>query len=295
MNLEVIKIKRVNNVFIKIICDDGIARELWEKFSLEIPNKKFHPKVKSGQWNGVINLFSLKTGQIYAGLLDEIIKFSEENNYSVEYLSDFSKVNFSVHEAEEFIKTVNLPSHIEVRPYQLKCFIDCVRNKTGLNILPTGCHARGDKVLTKNGWINIEDIKVDDLIIGSDGKEKKVLRLFTGKDDIYEIIPRGKEESIKVTKDHILPIRFSDATKFGGYCKGNKNYTEYISVEDYVKKSKFYKHCSKITYNENVFEIDNRLKSRLSPYFIGLYLGDGSSHHCQKVIIEILYGKNLKN
>lgn len=138
MGSEVIAIKRINSVYLQIYCDDGIARELWEKFSFEVPNAKYDPRVKTGRWDGYIRLFSLAKRQIYCGLLDQIKEFAKENDYEIEYLSDFRKVIFSVHEAKEFIKTLNLPSHIEVRDYQLDAFVHAVREGTSLNLLPTG-------------------------------------------------------------------------------------------------------------------------------------------------------------
>jgi superfamily II DNA or RNA helicase len=134
---ELIVIKKINEVFVKVFCDYSVAREISERFSFEIPNARFHPKVKAGVWDGVIRLLNLKTGQIYLGLLDKLLEFAKEKNYQVEFDGDFGKENFSVHEAKEFIKTLNLPNFIEIRDYQIEAFVHCVRERRALSLLPT--------------------------------------------------------------------------------------------------------------------------------------------------------------
>ena len=46
---------------------------------------------------------------------------------------------------------------------------------------PSGCHAKGQKILMANGNIkNIEDIQLNDVLMGDDSCPRKVLKLIRG-------------------------------------------------------------------------------------------------------------------
>jgi superfamily II DNA or RNA helicase len=129
-------IHKQNEVFIKVECDKGVAQELHSHFSFRVPGYQFVPAYKNKLWDGYIKLFSLKDFTIYHGLVSYIQKFCQERNYKLEIDSNISSTEIlSVVEAEDFIKTLNLPH--EIRDYQLKCFIHAIRNKRILLLSPT--------------------------------------------------------------------------------------------------------------------------------------------------------------
>ena len=301
---EKIYIEYYNDVYVHVICDQGIAFELKERFTFFVDGYQFMPKYKQGRWSGQIHLFNPRSGLLYAGLTYELENFAQDNDYEIEYMYDNSADEFSEFEAREFIKKLHLPDHIEVRDYQLFSFIHAVRHRRALYLSPTSCHRAGDRVLMSNGlWKNIENILIGDYVIGSDGKQKEVLRTFSGSDELYEINPKGNKKPITVTGEHILSLKFSDYSKKDGYGKGDKNYIENITVNEYITKSKTYKHCSNLYYNNIplnfVNEIDPDIK--LSPYFIGLYIGDGTSNSCQmtisddEILNETIHNANVLN
>jgi len=125
-----------NEVFIQFECEKGIAQELSSYFTFFVPGYQFVPAYKSRLWDGKIRLADLRNFTIYHGLVPYIQKFCEERNYKLEIDSDvISTEVLSVVEAEDFIKTLNLPH--EVRDYQLKSFIHAIRNKRILLLSPT--------------------------------------------------------------------------------------------------------------------------------------------------------------
>lgn len=84
----------------------------------------------------------------------------------------------------------------QLRDYQQKASnaaISHYKLKNGRNylmVLPTGCHAKGTKILMYDGSMkNVEDIKVGDCLVGDDGKKRTVLELHRGIDKLYEIKP----------------------------------------------------------------------------------------------------------
>ena len=70
----------------------------------------------------------------------------------------------------------------------------------------TGCHAVGEEILMADGTIKkVEDIIVGDFIMGPDKKQREVLELHRGQDEMYEIESEDGNKHI-VNGGHILPL-----------------------------------------------------------------------------------------
>lgn len=132
-----ITLKKVNDVYLKVICDTDIAYELSEYFTFMVPGAKFNPKVQNKIWDGKIRLFNLLTKRIYAGLKLHIELFARERGYEVDYedANEFAEEQFSEADALEFIKGLGLK--YEPRDYQLAAFVHGVRTKRSLLLSPT--------------------------------------------------------------------------------------------------------------------------------------------------------------
>lgn len=132
-------IKKLNEVFLKIECDDGISKELNQFFSFRVPGFQFVPAYKNKLWDGFIRLFSIREKTLYHGLIDNVIRFCVEREYSYEIESSIVvKEEFSLIDAVKFIDSLSLPSEYTVRDYQLESFVDSIRNKRLLILSPTG-------------------------------------------------------------------------------------------------------------------------------------------------------------
>lgn len=145
--------------------------------------------------------------------------------------------------------------------------------KPGLVVAPTGCHAKGTRIpLATGGFKNVEDIRVGDKLIGDDGTNRTVLKLHKGYGKLYKITP-AKGEPFIVNGGHILSLY---RTRQGntGYPSEQEGYDE-ISVEDYICKTKWYKHIHKL-YKPEIVEFEKECIQTIEPYLIGLFLGDGS-------------------
>ena len=135
----------------------------------------------------------------------------------------------------------------ELRPYQkeaseeaVKFLTDDRRKGNGLLVMATGCHAKGYPIMMSDGSLkNVEDIKVGDKVMGDDGKPRNVLSLHRGEDDMYRIVPK-KGEPFVVNGGHILSLYRT--RRWGG---DNIAYDE-ISVRDYLRQNKSYKHLHKL-------------------------------------------------
>lgn len=109
--------------------------ELRDEFTFDVPGAKYIPSFKSKVWDGKIHLYNVLTGLIYVGLRQHIDKFCKKKNYEIEYISDFSAFEFSLKEAQEFIKTLKLP--FEPRDYQIEGFVYAIRNRRALLLSAT--------------------------------------------------------------------------------------------------------------------------------------------------------------
>jgi superfamily II DNA or RNA helicase len=127
---------KINESFIKFDCEKSLAQELSDYFTFFVPGYQFVPAYKNRLWDGKIRLADLRSFTIYHGLIPYIEKFCKERSYTLEIDSAITNTeNFSLVEAQEFIKTLNLPH--EVRDYQLKSFVHAIRNKRMLLLSPT--------------------------------------------------------------------------------------------------------------------------------------------------------------
>ena len=125
-----------NEAYIQFECDRGIAQELSDYFTFFVPGHQFTPAYKSRIWDGKIRLADLRSFTIYHGLVPYIEVFCKEREYTLEIDSDVSVTqNFSLVEAKEFVDTLKMPH--EIRDYQLKSFVQAIRNKRMLLLSPT--------------------------------------------------------------------------------------------------------------------------------------------------------------
>lgn len=138
--MSIIHIINVDEAYVKIVCDDGIAYELREHFKFKAPNYQFHPMYKSRLWDGNLFLFDIRTHKIYRGLVPYIIKFCEERKYEYDYENEIYDEEFSLAEAKEFIEKINpkLKDNEETRDYQVDAFVHAIRSRRTILLSPTG-------------------------------------------------------------------------------------------------------------------------------------------------------------
>ena len=127
-------LKKVDEVFMQVQCDDGLARDLFDFFSFTVPNAKFMPSVKNRYWDGKVRLFSIKTNKIYIGLLPYVDEFCRERGYDIVGINDVIG-DKERQPDEDFIQELGLP--FEPRDYQLDAFRTAVQYGRQLLLSPT--------------------------------------------------------------------------------------------------------------------------------------------------------------
>lgn len=136
MEREQLIVKKKDEAFVKIECERSTAAELSDHFTFEVPGAKFMPSVRNRVWDGKIRLFNLNNRQLYYGLIAEVAKFCKARDYELVVDKSIEPAeNFSAVEAEEFVRTLNLP--FQPRDYQMEAFTYAVRNRRGVLLSPT--------------------------------------------------------------------------------------------------------------------------------------------------------------
>jgi len=137
------------------------------------------------------------------------------------------------------------------------------------------CLGKGTKVRMFNGDIKkAENICVGDLVMGDDSTSRKVLSLARGKEQMYWV-RQNTAMDYRVNESHILSLRKTAK---------NKITKKDISVRDVLQecpnflKNNFKGYKNPIEYPVKKLSID--------PYFLGLWLGDGSARDVRVTIAD---------
>lgn len=150
---------------------------------------------------------------------------------------------------------------------------------------------RGQKILMFDGSIKkVEDVKVNDLVMGDDSTSRKVLSLHNGFGELFKV-SQVKGEPYVVNKEHILSLKRTRTQRFRNdnpkrekrSRPDKKGLVKNVAVKDYLNWSKAQKHFWK-GYKVAVNFPEKSL--RIEPYFLGLWLGDGNGRDARITTID---------
>jgi superfamily II DNA or RNA helicase len=140
---NIVRVEKCDEVFLRVHCDKGLSRDLFEFFSFTVPNAKFMPSYKNRMWDGKVRLFSIKTNKIYIGLLPYIDEFCRERGFEFEGVQDViggktritdEDVDFFIN-GDDLIPGLGLP--FAPRDYQIDAFKSTVQYGRQLLLSPT--------------------------------------------------------------------------------------------------------------------------------------------------------------
>ena len=133
-----------------------------------------------------------------------------------------------------------------------------------------------ENVLTPDGWTQMKHLKINDYVIGSDGKKTKILGVYPqGIRPTYKITFIDKTEVI-CDEEHLWTVK-SSSRKSGTFTV--KQILEKGYFRD--KKDKRYNTIQREYYYgipmcKDGYDFGNDEKLTINPYLLGLLLGDGS-------------------
>ena len=174
------------------------------------------------------------------------------------------------------------------RPYQLKAVeatFEYFNSHKGNPLigLPTGCHAADHPILMFDGTVKaVQNVMVGDRLMGPDSKPRTVLSLARGSQEMVKITPT-KGKPFVVNKDHILHLYRTPQKRMELQSPSQANGFATITVSDFQKKTKWFKHIHKLYRKEVDFAERRHL---VHPYDLGCLLGDGSLERTPSITTE---------
>lgn len=124
------------------------------------------------------------------------------------------------------------------------------------------CLGKGTKVLLYDGTLkNVEDVVVNDLLMGDDSTPRRVLSIARGREQMYWVRQENGMD-YRVNESHILSLKRSDSEVLN------------ISVRDYLQQSESFK--SNYKGYKVAVEFEEK-EVALPPYFLGLWLSNGTT------------------
>ena len=123
--------KKLNDVYLQVVEGErSDEKMLSDWFTFEVEGAKFSPAYRNKYWDGKISLYDVNKKIIYAGLFQEIMKFSETMDIQVEFEGNRFEIPgieqpLDDEFAEGFLKALQPHSRgapIEMRDYQKEAF-----------------------------------------------------------------------------------------------------------------------------------------------------------------------------
>ena len=187
---------------------ENILKECRDLFYVE----KFEEKLDSrchliGFENGV---YDLEVDEFREGRPEDYISFSTGINY-IEYDDNCPEMMG----VKGFLSKVFTKP--DIRDYVMKVLASFMNGNikeerfhiwTGC-----GCHAYDTLIMMADGSMKkVQDIQIGEQLMGDDSTSRNVMKLYSGVDDMVEIIP-NKGDPFIVNKNHILSLKVKDTIK----------------------------------------------------------------------------------
>lgn len=203
---------------------------------------------------------------------------------------NFYKMDILTGQGKDKLRRYTYPYACDTDEFVFEALEDCHRAFQTFMMFTSGgtgkCLGINTLVRMYDGSLKkVQDIQIGDQIMGVDSTPRNVINTHSGYDNLYEVV-QNKGMSYTVNSRHTLSLHRNKDCYCYEIVKGvKKSYMKYpqygtgdtinIDVLDYDSKSKSFKETfsgykTETEYPEKEIDID--------PYFLGLWLGDGSSH-----------------
>lgn len=140
MNSYDIKVHFDNYSFVHVECDDSIFYELRDYFSFQQDGYMYHPKFRSGVWDGKIYLLTYER-KLPFGLANLVAKFASNMDYKVWIDPRVNEKNeVTREEFDEWLNSLEIYSgNTRIQPhwYQADAVYEVVKNSRNIINLPT--------------------------------------------------------------------------------------------------------------------------------------------------------------
>jgi superfamily II DNA or RNA helicase len=138
-----IEVKKVDDVSMKILCEDrGILKEISQFFTFTVPGAEHMPAYKKRRWDGKIKLFSIHTQELPVGLYDYLVHFCSARSYGLSgYIpSKYREVGVETIQkyVDDFLRPVAGGNRVNAHPHQIEAITHAIENFRTTLLSPTG-------------------------------------------------------------------------------------------------------------------------------------------------------------
>lgn len=134
-----VTVEKLDEVYMRVFADPSVEQELADFFTYEYPGARFTPQYRARLWDGKVRLYDQLRKTLYIGLLNYVEQFCERNEYLLTYKSEVNSISdITEEQTENFVRSLNLPSKIEIRDYQISAIQTALHKQRTLLLSPTG-------------------------------------------------------------------------------------------------------------------------------------------------------------
>ena len=132
-----IKVKKKDEVYIKVDTDLSTDQEICDFFTFEVPGAKFMPLYRNKMWDGKARLYSMYTKELYVGLLPYLKEFAETLEYDIEVDVPSISEDIDINKFTEELRLQSNGKEIEARDYQREAVRHAIKEGRTLLLSPT--------------------------------------------------------------------------------------------------------------------------------------------------------------
>ena len=137
--MTTVTIEKLDEVYMRVFADPSVEQELADFFTYEYPGARFTPQYKARLWDGKVRLYDQLRKTLYNGLLGYVEQFCERNNYTIINKTPVDDtIVIDDEQTEQYVRSLNLPSKIEIRDYQVSAIQTALHKQRTLLLSPTG-------------------------------------------------------------------------------------------------------------------------------------------------------------
>ena len=140
-NVKLIKVEKLDDVYVRVFGDASIEQELTDFFTYEYPGARFTPQYRARLWDGKVRLYDQLRKTLYVGLLHYVQEFCKRNEYELEIDAELRiQCDHDEDYIEGFVRSLNPSSRgqpITIRDYQLDAIYTAISRERTLLLSPT--------------------------------------------------------------------------------------------------------------------------------------------------------------
>lgn len=136
-----IKIEKLDEVYVRVFSEASIEQELSDFFTYEYPGARFTPQYRARLWDGKVRLYDQVRKSLYVGLIHYVQEFAKRNDYALQISPELqipSKIDYDT--LGKWLNNLNPQSRNEsivVRDYQHDAIYNAINKERVLLLSPT--------------------------------------------------------------------------------------------------------------------------------------------------------------